>query len=96
LVRSADPTALASALATAGMDTSPADGDAITVVTSDLRRIGEVALEARIAVHELRSQGADLEALFFELTESPENANRNLAGQPTAGQPVRTTEGDAS
>ena len=29
--------------------------------------------------YELRGKDADLEALFFELTEAPENTNRNLA-----------------
>ena len=33
---------------------------------------------AGVAVHELRGKDADLEALFFQLTEAPENANRNL------------------
>ncbi len=97
LVRSADPAALASALQKAGLATTPADGDALTVVTADLRQVGEVALAARIAVHELRGQGADLEALFFELTETPETANRNLAdgGQPV-GQPGTRADGGIS
>ncbi|MGI9157452.1 MAG: ABC transporter ATP-binding protein [Marmoricola sp.] len=97
LVRSADPAALASALEAAGLDTAPADGDALSVVTADLRQVGEVALAARIAVHELRSQGADLEALFFELTETPETANRNLAdGGHPAGQPGTRDDGGTS
>ncbi len=94
MVRSADPAALASALARAGLDSTAADGDALTVVTGDLRKVGEVALEARIAIHELRGQGADLEALFFQLTESPENANRNLGDAAT--QPGPMTQGGAS
>jgi ABC-2 type transport system ATP-binding protein len=91
LVRSADPAALAAALTHAGLDTSPGDGDALNVVTGDLRKVGEVALDARIALYELRGQGADLEALFFQLTEAPENVNRNLGDQPGS-----MTEGGAS
>ena len=85
LVRSADPATLAQALDRAGMASSPIEDGALTVHSGDLRQIGEVALAAGVAVHELRGRDADLEALFFALTEAPENANRNLA----------TTEGAA-
>ncbi|WP_232524762.1 ABC transporter ATP-binding protein [Nocardioides mangrovicus] len=78
LVRSSDPARLAAALQEAGVASSPAGEDALTALTGDLRRIGDVALTAHVALYELRAQGADLEQLFFELTESPENANRNL------------------
>jgi ABC-2 type transport system ATP-binding protein len=94
LVRSADPAALAAALQRAGLTVSPADGDVLTVGGSDLRRIGEVALEARVAIHELRGQDADLEALFFELTEAPANLNRNLGDPATQG--AAGPEGGAS
>ena len=85
LVRSADPAMLAQALDRAGLASSPIEDGALTVHTGDLRQIGEVALAAGVAVHELRGRDADLEALFFALTEAPENANRNLT----------TTEGAA-
>jgi ABC-2 type transport system ATP-binding protein len=85
LVRSADPATLAQALDRAGLASSPNEDGVLTVHSGDLRQIGEVALAAGIAVHELRGKDADLEALFFELTEAPENTNRNLA----------TTEGAA-
>ena len=78
LVRSADPAMLAQALDRAGLASSPIEDGALTVHTGDLRQIGEVALAAGVAVHELRGKDADLEALFFELTEAPENVNRNL------------------
>ena len=92
LVRSSDQAALAGALARAGLAATPADGGALHVVTGDLPRIGAVALDARIAVHELRSVGADLEALFFELTEAPGNTNRNL-GDPSPDHPGTEREG---
>jgi ABC-2 type transport system ATP-binding protein len=85
LVRSADPATLAQALDRAGLASSPIEDGALTVHSGDLRQIGEVALAAGVAVHELRGKDADLEALFFELTEAPENVNRNLT----------TTEGAA-
>ena len=78
LVRSADPATLAQALGRVGLASSPIEDGALTVHSGDLRRIGEVALAAGVAVHELRGRDADLEALFFALTEAPENANRNL------------------
>ena len=78
LVRSADPATLAQALGRVGLASSPIEDGALTVHSGDLRQIGEVALAAGVAVHELRGKDADLEALFFQLTEAPENANRNL------------------
>jgi ABC-2 type transport system ATP-binding protein len=41
-----------------------------------------VALRAGAAIHELRTLSTDLESLYFELTTSPENRNRNLEGSP--------------
>ena len=78
LVRSADPATLAQALDRAGLASAPIEDGALTVHSGDLRQIGDVALAAGVAVHELRGKDADLEALFFQLTEAPENANRNL------------------
>jgi len=51
----------------------------------DMARVGDIALAAGLPVHELRTNETDLEALFFELTESPENRNRNLAGTAGSG-----------
>jgi ABC-2 type transport system ATP-binding protein len=90
LVRSADPARLAQELRAAELRCEPGDDGEITVHTHDLVRIGETALRAGIAVHELRARDTDLEALFFELTEAPENQNRNL------GDPAPTTEGGAA
>ena len=90
LVRSADPARLAQELQAAELRCEPGNDGVITVHTHDLVRIGETALRAGIAVHELRAQETDLEALFFELTEAPENQNRNL------GDPAATTQGGAA
>jgi ABC-2 type transport system ATP-binding protein len=90
LVRSADPARLAAALQAAGLQNSPGADGVITVHGGDLVRVGEIALHAGIALHELRAQDTDLEALFFELTEAPENQNRNLgvSAETTAGGAV--------
>jgi ABC-2 type transport system ATP-binding protein len=90
VVRSADPARLAGALQAAGLRCMPGVDGATTVQTHDLVRIGEIALGEGIAVHELRVQDTDLEALFFELTEAPENQNRNL------GDAAATSAGGAA
>jgi ABC-2 type transport system ATP-binding protein len=67
IVRTSDPAALARALD--GIASEP-DGDgALFVHSTDLRAIGDAALAAGLPVWELRQRQADLEALFFELTE---------------------------
>ncbi len=81
LVRSADPAGLAAALQEDGIPAGPAteQGDgALQAMTGDLVAVGESALRAGVAVHELRPLRTDLERLFFELTENPDNRNRNL------------------
>ena len=75
IVRTSDPAALAAALDRAGLPTSPGPDGEIMVATDDLRRVGEVAWEAGLPVWELRRREADLEKLFFQLTEG---TNRNL------------------
>ena len=60
---------LSSALLAAGV-VSEEDGDTgLRVRTQDMARIGDVALRAGVAVHELRTLSTDLEALYFELTD---------------------------
>jgi ABC-2 type transport system ATP-binding protein len=71
LVRSADPVRLAQALQDVQLTATPGEDGALTVAGQDLRRIGEIAFDHQIAVHELRAQEADLEAVFFQLTEAP-------------------------
>jgi ABC-2 type transport system ATP-binding protein len=76
VVRTSDPAALARAL---GDIASEPDSDgALFVHTSDLRAIGDAAHAAGLPVWELRRHEADLEALFFQLTEG---RNRNV-GEP--------------
>lgn len=68
LVRSADGTALASALHAAGITARPTSGGAV-LAEADLTRVGQAAFAAGIAVTELRAaDGAGLEEMFLALT----------------------------
>ena len=96
LVRTSNSRGLIDALRAAGLEAGdePAQGPgAVRVVTGDLVRVGDIALGAGVPVHELRVLRTDLERLYFQLTESPENRNRNLtdgalpAGPPTGAPP---------
>jgi ABC-2 type transport system ATP-binding protein len=77
VVRTSDPAALAEALARAAgnVGSEPLDDGTLFVHSTDLQAIGDAALAAGLPVWELRRREADLEALFFELTEG---RNRNL------------------
>jgi len=58
-----------------------------------MSRVGKIALGAGLPIFELRMHQTDLEALFFRLTEAPENRNRNLAagaGTPDQDTPATT------
>jgi ABC-2 type transport system ATP-binding protein len=76
-VRTSDPQRLVQALNTSGLVATHVDGS-IKVIGTDLVRIGNVALDAGLPIHELRANENDLEQLFFELTSS--EANRNVEG----------------
>lgn len=78
LVRTPNAGPLVAALADRGVESTTDPDGTIHALTADLSLIGDTALAAGVPLHELRTEQADLEALFFELTEAPENANRNL------------------
>ena len=77
VVRTSDPAALARVLAGAlgEVGSEPGEDGTLFVHSTDLQAIGDAALAAGLPVWELRRREADLEALFFELTEG---RNRNL------------------
>ena len=79
VVRTTDAPAMARALTAAGLDVAPSGDGALTVAGAELDRIGLAAHAAGLPVLELRREQSDLEELFFQLTEAPENRNRNLA-----------------
>jgi ABC-2 type transport system ATP-binding protein len=88
IVRTTDAPRLVSALIAAGVQARATDATALEAIGDDLSRVGDIALRAGLPIHELRAHQTDLEALFFQLTESPENRNRNLAGgADTTGTP---------
>ena len=68
LVRSPQPEALAAAItAHGGIATSQGDGS-LLATKIDAAAIGEVALAAGVALHELTPQSASLEEVFMEMT----------------------------
>ena len=78
-VRTSDPAALARALQAAQIDVRAEGDGALVAGTADLRLVGDIALQADLPVWELRAKTADLEELFFELTEG---TSRNLGAAP--------------
>lgn len=81
LVRTPAAAELERALTAEGLAFDRRDGS-LDVKTTDVARVGDLAFRAGVPVHELRLDQTDLEALFFRLTQDPENVNRNLGGQP--------------
>lgn len=80
LVRTTDAPTLLGALRVADIEASTQEDGGIIAETDDLRLVGDVALRAGVPIHELRTMSADLEQLFFTLTEG---TNRNLGDAGT-------------
>ena len=85
IIRTTSAPALVSALIAAGIQAKATDATMLEAIGDDMAKVGDIALAAGLPIHELRANQTDLEALFFELTESPENRNRNLAGTSGSG-----------
>ena len=93
VVRTSDTAALAGALRVADVtSTVGAEPDVLVADTTDLRLIGDVALRAGLPVYGLEPKRADLEELFFELTEG---TNRNLGDEASPVGGGAPTERDA-
>jgi ABC-2 type transport system ATP-binding protein len=67
-VRTPEPEALLDALASAGIAASPVDGGAFEVMDGDPARIGDLARDRGVALHELSPQRASLEEAFMRMT----------------------------
>ena len=67
VVRAADPDILRRALGELGISTSPSEDGALRT-DADATLVGKVALEAGVALTELRTADAGLEDMFLELT----------------------------
>jgi ABC-2 type transport system ATP-binding protein len=68
LVRSPDATALADALLATGATVSSTEPGALLVTGASAERIGDLARDHRLAVHELTPHRASLEEAYLELT----------------------------
>ncbi|MFI6507834.1 ATP-binding cassette domain-containing protein [Streptosporangium sp. NPDC050855] len=68
LVRTPDAGRLGALITAAGGDVGTGEDGALTVAGMEAHRIGELALDARIVVHELTPRRASLEDAFMELT----------------------------
>jgi ABC-2 type transport system ATP-binding protein len=91
LVRTSDPERLAGALRVADVTSTPGPDGALVADSVDLRLIGDVALRAGLPIYGLEARRADLEGLFFELTEG---TNRNeTPGAPPERDAVVGEEG---
>ena len=95
VVRTSDPARLAGALRVADVTSTPGGDGTLIADTSDLRLVGDVALRAGLPIYGLEPRRADLEALFFELTEGT-NRNEGAAdGAPVVREAVGGREGVA-
>lgn len=94
IVRTTDAQALVQALAAAGVEANVIDSERLEAIGEDMSRVGDAALAAGLPIYELRPHQTDLEALFFQLTEAPDNRNRNLGdteqGMAPVGHPTPT------
>ncbi len=90
LIRTPGTEALVQALWQEGFAAAAQGDGAISVISHDPARIGDIAHRAGVAVHELHQVDTDLEALYFRLTRDPDNRNRNLSNGlgPNAPVPV--------
>ena len=92
VIRTSDRERLAGALRVADVTSAPGDDDTLVADTTDLRLVGDVALRAGLPIYGLEPKRADLEALFFELTEGT-NRNESPGGAPPERDAVTGQEG---
>ena len=71
LVRTPRPEDLRTALDRAGL-TATGDADALLVDADDPARVGEIAYEAGVPLHELTTRATSLEEAFLALTRDEE------------------------
>jgi ABC-2 type transport system ATP-binding protein len=87
-VRTPDPAALIRLLAASGARVESHAGGALTVRGLTPDRVGDLAFDAGIRVHELAPQQASLEEAFMEMTRDQVEYRANTGtGGPGAGQP---------
>jgi ABC-2 type transport system ATP-binding protein len=92
VVRTSDAERLAGALRVADVTSTLGSDGSLVADTTDLRLVGDVALRAGLPIYGLEPRRADLEALFFELTEGT-NRNETAGGAPAPQDAVAGQEG---
>ena len=93
LVRTSDAARLAGALRVADVTSTPGPDGSLLADTTDLRLVGDVALRAGLPIYGLEPRRADLEALFFELTEGTNRNEAVAGGAPAERDAVTGQEG---
>jgi ABC-2 type transport system ATP-binding protein len=71
-VRSPQAAQFREALAAAGIEAAETDPGALAVKDTPIERVGELAAEHRVVLHELSAESASLEEVFFQLTGDSE------------------------
>jgi ABC-2 type transport system ATP-binding protein len=89
VVRTPTPDKLGAALTTAGVTATRNGETELRVPGGDAAAVGHTAFEAGVELHELRTERADLEQLFFQLTEAQFHAQdgRVAAGEVPGAPP---------
>ena len=93
LVRTSDPARLAGALRVADVTSTPGEDGSLVADTTDLRLVGDVALRAGLPIYGLAPRRADLEALFFQVTEGTNRNESAVGGAPAERDAVTGREG---
>jgi ABC-2 type transport system ATP-binding protein len=91
-VRTPNPAPLATALHAAGLQVQPDAGGVLIVRGGPVEQVGHLAFVNQVELHELTGTKANLEELFFSLTQGAHTA-ASPPGQPAA-TPIQNT-GDA-
>ena len=93
VVSTSEPERLAGALRVADVTSTIGEDGTLVADTTDLRLVGDVALRAGLPIYGLAAKKADLEALFFELTEGTNRNETPGDGAPRERDAVTGEEG---
>jgi ABC-2 type transport system ATP-binding protein len=101
VVRTPDPDRLTAVLADRGRVASPAADGSLSVPGEDAAEVGDAALAAGVAVHELRVQRPSLEEAFMSATEGvgefvAHELVTGVPGVPSPGQPAAGPAADGT
>jgi len=93
LVRSRDDALLAARLSEAGLSVRPGDAGGLVCSGPGIERIGDIALEARVALDELTPIRASLEEAFMELTRDSVDYIASTPGAAHGSRPAGSSQG---